>query len=341
MAPHLSAQEVVELKETAVLGQRYQVVPAPAQPSVPAIGTPGLAPHFQEPPQSLRLAIQRHSAVKFAGIRVVEYRERGRTQTFTQRVLRDGQNIRIEFPSDSPYFGQIIVERGPVRFHYVPGHSEILQQPAMEDEALNRLLQAVDRKVMARVSAGSAIAGRATDLVTIERDRNQQYRLWIDRQQGTILRRQILDRSGRCDGYYEYQSIDYNARIPRDAFQIKVSGVQTVTTDQQLIRLARRLEVKPYRLRSTQWELTGVGHLEIKQLGPGGSDFRMLVTTYAHGWHRVRLFQYKGVVDGQRLTMLLEPHLRSHIWSKDGYTFVLLGELSTQDLERMSGTLRG
>lgn len=296
---------------------------------------------FQEPPQILRLAINRHPRVKFAGVRNVQILHQGRMQTFSQRVIRDGNNLRIEYPADSPFFGQIIVERGPVRLHYIPGQQEIVQQPAREDEALNRLLHAMNARVLVRVSSGQSVAGRQTDLVILDREPGIQFRLWIDRQQGAILRREVIERGGRRVGFYEYQSIDFNARIPRDAFQIDVSGVRTVTVEQQLQRLAERLQIRPYRIASNQWALAGVNHMQLKQDGPRGTDIRVLMSTYANNWRRVSLFQYRGSVDVRRLATLLEPHLKSHVWSRDGYTFVLLGELSEQDLQRLSGTLRG
>src|SRR5438094_251063 len=81
-------------------------------------------------PPLVRKSFMANRTSKYSGERTVEFKHGPDRASHVEYVLKDGIRTRIEFPDDSEYKGQIIVDDGQQRLHYYPDRNEIDAEPA-------------------------------------------------------------------------------------------------------------------------------------------------------------------------------------------------------------------
>lgn len=286
-------------------------------------------------PASLRAAIAHGPGLAYSGTRTVEFRVGASLQRHIELVRRKGDLTRIEFPKGSEYEGQIIVEDAEQRRQYLPDTNEILLLPARREEAFDRLkaMMGAIRSGQVRVSAspGGLVAGFRTEMVAVsDLDGNPLQRLWIEPNSGMILKREMFDRVGTRVGFFEFRNAELNPRFRPEEFQIQRRGADEVSPEMQLRRLARS------------------SGLPVKLI-PAGQGFRLesvrlqrlaaqsvLVQAYVGRNGRLSLFTLKGAVDRQQIRRLAQGDFNVHVWSEEGATFALVGELSPVQLAALA-----
>lgn len=285
-------------------------------------------------PPVLRQALRKGSIAKFSGTRIVEVMEGANRERYTEYVLRDGSKSRTWFPSGSPYAGQVIVEAADERRHYYPGRNEIHVGPARREEALVRLVGLGKRRgIKFAVKDGGNVAGRPTVLVSIsEESGNALQKLWIDRDQVVILKRELFDAVGNRVGFFEFTEVDYRPKFSGSDFELERKGARVVTPRDELMRMAKVMNLATVALPESEgYRLEWVRRL------PGGR-VPILQQSYTKLGVTLSLFQAGAEVN---LPMLRKvPNgIESLTWNRGGETFALIGNVSGDEIRRLARLL--
>lgn len=286
-------------------------------------------------PASLRIAIANGPALSYSGTRVVEFRVGAELKRHVEFVRRNGQLTRIEFPRESEYAGQVIVEDGNQRRQYLPDSNEILVLPARREEAFDRLRAMMGAirggEVKVAANPGGPVAGFRTEAVAV-RDLagNPLQRLWIDPASGMILKREIFDRVGTRVGFFEFSGVQLNPQFRPEEFEIQRRGAAVVSPEMQLRRMARTSGL-PVKLIPTGQGFRLESARVVRMAGEA-----VLVQTYVGSSGRLSLFTLKGDVDPAQARRLAQGDFNVHVWKEGGTTFALVGDLTPQQLAALA-----
>jgi len=289
---------------------------------------------LQGVPAVLRRAIEGAPDLRYSGTRVVRFRRGGESRRHVEYVTRDGKFTRVEFPSDSPQAGQVIVEGPKERRHFFPDRNEIRVLPPRRDEAFSRLVrlvrQARSRYTLA-ASGSETVAGIRTDEVVVsDRSGNVVQRLFIEPKTGLLLKRQIFDPVGAPVAGFEFTKVDLTPRIERGIFRLERRGAKVVTPADLLQSVAKSggflaTVIPPkfgYRLEGSA----------VRRFGEEDA----LVSFYTSNKGRLTLFQMRSAVRPEMIERMGRGDVRVVTWQKAGRTFVLLGNLDEATLNRIA-----
>lgn len=272
--------------------------------------------------------------LRYSGTRTVSFREGTERRSHVELILKDGPRSRIWFPTDSPNYGQVIIENGPKRVQYMPGSDKIIESPSRGDDALRRLAATIKNAARFRieVAKGDRIAGFQTQRADMtDRKGNRLQSLWIEPRSGMVLKRELYDRVGAVEGSFEFSTINFNPKIaPRD-FEIN-RNAKLVRLAQQLKDLCLEHGFEPMVLsKASAYALHSV-----RVINPKGR-LLMLMQAYSGPRGVVTLFQVKGDVNPVRLEKLARGKTSAYSWKRAGKSLVLVGEIDRSELEKLSG----
>lgn len=298
------------------------------------LGTPKGSQQLAPP---LRRMLSLQSKIRISGRRVVEFREGGQRLRHTEIVLRDGLRQRIEFPSDSPYAGQVIVENNLNRRQFLPQRDEIRVLPPKMDAMLDRfgrLGKAMgEGSVRLSVSSGGVIAGVRAQQLTFSDDKgNALQRMWVDPKSGLMLKRELYGPTGERVGYFEFTEVKFDPVFAPGDFEIRRKGARMVTVEDTLLRLAKKLGLRPARIPSS--EPYRLENARIVNLPSG----QVLAQVYFGGGARISLFQKSGVLELPRAGKA--RRVSAYGWQSGGVGYLLVGEASNSELMRLSRLVR-
>ena len=301
------------------------------QSQVNGPGTGGGLKRFRgDVPVMLIRAIRAQPNLRYTGTYTVEFRQGPTPMRHQEYITRDGSKYRIEFPGDSQFAGQVIVEDQNTRLHYHPVSNEIIQQPPRHGEAWEKVANlATDPKFQLNTTNGEVIAGLKTDqLVVSDKSGNVLQRLFIEPGSGLVLKRQIFDLVGTSVGYFEFTQIDLAPKIDPQTFVIKRKNAVLVTPLAQYQRIAKTRGFSNKILApASGFQLESANYK--KFAGVDG-----LVQTYVNGRIRLWIYQLKAPVDPTRLRQQAGKNSHFFAYQSNGETVVLLGNLPERDLER-------
>ncbi len=286
-------------------------------------------------PLILIRAIQAQPTIRYTGTYTVEFRQVQPPVRHQEYITRDGGRYRIDFPTDSKFSGQVIIEDETVRLYYHPNTNEILQLPPRHGEAWDKVaVLAVDPKIRLSVTAGEQIAGHKTDQVVVsDLSGNVVQRLFIEPGSGIIMKRQLFDMVGSPAGYFEFSSIDLNPKIDPSIFKIQRKDAKLITPLMQLQRVCQRRGFS-YRFLTTGtgFQLEGVN-------GRKFAGIEGLVQTYLNGKVRLSVYQLKAPIDPDRLKQQAGPNQKFFSFQSAGETIVLIGNMPEKNLEHLGALL--
>lgn len=285
-------------------------------------------------PPILRLALRMLPKLQYAGTRIVELMEGPNRQSHTEYVLRSGPLMRLRFPNQSPFAGQVIVENGRQRKHYLPGKNEIHIGPAKREEAFGRLVNMLRQgKLRFASEPGGQIAGQNTVLVTMRDGKNVVQKMWIDSTTGMLLRRDLFDPVGARVGSYEFTEINYTPVIKRGDFELVHEGARIVTPIDEAKDIAQTAGLAFISIPASE----GFG-LESTRLFKAGR-LEVMQQSYNKPGAGVSLFQARGAVELPIARRAAKGGMKAVTWSMNGNTFALMGNLPEAELNRIARLL--
>ncbi len=296
----------------------------------------GLAQPVTDAGTLLRKTLDAAAHLRYTGIRTVTLRAGVDRQVHTELIEKQGDKTRVEFPKDSPYHGQVIVESDQERRHFFPAKNEIRVLPPRREKGfarLERMASGPGARRRLHVSDGGMLAGLHTELVTLTDPMgNPLQKLWIEPRSGVLLKRELYDRTGVLQGGFEFTQINLNPRIDGRDFRLAIKGVKVLSLRDDLRALALRLKLPEISLASdAPYQLDAVRMQDL-----GGQQ--VLVQQYSNDERRFSFFLLRGAIDPSRLQKQA-GNLRSLIWQKDGVSCVLLGDLDDTEMQDVSRRL--
>lgn len=291
-------------------------------------------------PPVLRLAVANSDHLRYQGRRTVELRPKGKSDVHDEFVTREYTKVRIEFPSESKYAGQVIVENESDRFHFRPDRNTIEVLPPRHEETLERLSRFAEGKAgrwQVYEDPGEVVAGYRTEQVVIADPKgNIEQRLFIEPRTGILLKRQLFNAVGALTGAFTYTQVDLDPpRFDPSTFQIVRKGAKIVTPYDNLRQLAaKRGFANAFLPRSTGFRLESA-HVEPM------AGIQVLVQFYSQASKRVTLYQVDGAVSMDRLREFAKKDLHTRSWMDGGRTFVLIGPADDALLARLARVLGG
>ena len=287
------------------------------------------------PPIVKKFMLARRTA-RYTGIRTVEFKKEGEWVKHIEFVSKDGIKSRTEFPDDSAYAGQIIVDNGKERMHFYPDRNEIEVEPAHLHEGIDKDRGEGEhhRQLLRTVTAGGSVAGYDTQEVTVsDQNGNVMQQMWIEPKTGVRLKLVLFDRVGSRAGSYEFSKINFRPTFAPGDFTIDRKGALIVRPAEQARRLALKLGLTPLVLG----ENSGFQLQNARVIHPGKQD--VLVQTYVGDAGRFTFFQLRGDVDENRLSRFARGRLSTYSWKRGDEAFALVGNLSQDQLGQIAKTL--
>jgi len=284
-------------------------------------------------PPILRLALRAARTLRYTGTRVIEFRTSDRPKRHVEYILKDGPRSRVWFPESSPYSGQIIIEKGGTRYHYMPNTGEIQKSSARGGDAYVRLVQAIrEGRYVARVREDGAVAGIHTRAVSIEEPGGAVVqRLWIQPGTGMVLKRVLYDASGAGVGFFEFQSLEFNPTIKSGDFAFGAANVKYVQLRDKIADAARRTGLMPFSVPANRgYDLRTVHVLRPRSPHP------ILVQTYHGTQGFVSLFQTTGPINARLLEKVAAGRYQTYTWRQNGSNFALVGDPEVAELHRIA-----
>ncbi|MBX3097393.1 MAG: hypothetical protein KF812_11070 [Fimbriimonadaceae bacterium] len=299
----------------------------------------GLITAQQGPAHPLLQRFERSAPnLRYAGIRKVTLNDGTGIKTYSERVLRSGLNVRIEFGEDSPFSGQYVIENGRERLHVVPGLNEVrVLVPRRDDTSLfpfrGRLMGG--RPGVTEANGGS-IAGIATKrLDCTDAQGRPLQKLWIDPARGAILKREVYDALGNLTGRFEFSRILYDAEINASAFDTSRLPGRRVNPQEMLRRSAQQAQLPMAMIPpASGFALDSARPISL------GDSAAMLMELYASADSRITVYVLRGAINRQRLQRLAQGGYSTYSTQRGAYSLVLVGGLAQGDLERLARTIQ-
>lgn len=310
-----------------------------SQPKLPRGG--GVRPHgspLRGAEKELLEKILRGSrSARYSGVRYQEVFVEGDWRRGTEVVISDRDRHRTEFGADSSAPGQIVVDNGKKRLVFNPKANEIQVLPRNREDFLGRLRGLGEGPTGGGIEVvrepGTNIAGRRTDILAIkERKGNVLQKMWVDLDSGVILKREAFDLSGRRVALMEFSKINFNPKISDEDFKITRPGARIIMPEGLLKNLAAKEGFIANHLTDNEFELESV---RVRKMG----DVKVLIQLYGSMQGKVTLFQFKGDADRNRLSKFGGRMGQSYLWTDDGVSYVLLGNVPEERLIKLSRKL--
>lgn len=274
--------------------------------------------------------------LRYIGTRVVQFHNDGKTQQHRETITRDHERVRIEFPDDGPFAGQVIVENAQERRHFFPDKNEIQILPPRIRDAFDRMRGPRGGQLSFATGPGEAIAGFKTEEVVVrDKSGNLVQRIFIEPNSGLILKRSLYDPTGAEYGSFEFKTVDLNPQIDQKRFVIRRKGAKIVTPADLLQRLANERGFVALTLpRSSGYRLEGAFTRDIE-----GNPVLLQFYKADGNDQRLTLFELKRAISPERVQRFSRGNIKSITWQAGSAYFVLVGNLDEASLRRIAGPI--
>ncbi|MCB0826234.1 MAG: hypothetical protein KDC26_08590 [Armatimonadetes bacterium] len=283
--------------------------------------------------QLLRKSVASWSKVTFAGVREVQYNDpRNGKQTFTEHVLRKDGKTRIEYPSDSQFSGQIVYEINGKRQVYLKSENSLRETRFRSlDSQFESFTKNSDRYLL-RASGEDSVAGRRCNVLKIyTKDSKLREKLWLDKGESIVLRREFFNEKNEAIAGFAYKRIKFDARISDRLFSLP-SGAKVATPADDLVKFAREQGMKPYTLGSD----SGLRLMLARK--SNFDDRKVLRQFFSNDKLRISLLQVAGT--NYRESRDSNSKVNIYRWEMDGNTFLLIGEVPLDTLKSLASKVK-
>ena len=307
---------------------------------------PSVAQEQSRASELLRRMMRAELTQKLSGTRVVINNLEGRNERVIEQVLRSGPDTRVEFPKGSPRHGEVMVERGPRRWHWIPSQNTIYVGEAKRREKLQerlpRVLEGIRRGSL-KVEIGDAVrvAGRkCTELLLKRKDGVDVWRLYIDDATGVLLKQEVLDPTNpeRVIGGFEYTQVDFDAKPSPEDFVIRQPGAKIVQDDFVPIEEAQKRV--PFRILRPEPIPSGLRLAGAKPVDLGGKPGVHLLYNDAQGMHPISVFQVRGTMSRDALGRMRHGEFQMATRQVGEVFLAAMGKLAQERLQKFLDSFR-
>lgn len=303
----------------------------------------------QTPVEWLERTEHAERTVALEGVRVTQFFLPIALPPVREHILRAGIRYRVEYLQPPRRRGEVLIDDGLRRFHYVPQLRKVHVLPSDQPLILRRrreLLERLRRKEMVlEVKGVELVAGRRAVLLEAKTAQGQPLRRWwIDREYGVILRMEELTPRGEVRMRTEYVRLTLPAVIPPERFAPRFPaqvGKQDVLPPSRVFASVEEAQpLVPFTIRRPQPLPKGFQLAEVRVRIVGQ---RPLVSLhYTDEVNSIALFQTRLPLraDTPLLRSLAPLGARVEAWRDGDVNLVLIGNAPAEVFEQMRKAVR-
>lgn len=177
----------------------------------------------QTPIEWLERMERAERTVALEGVRVTQFFLSVPLPPVREHIQRAGVRYRVDYLQPPPRHGEVLIDDGIHRFHYVPCLKRVHVLPSDQPVSLRRRQELLSRlrrrELLLSVRDSQPVAGRKAVLLEARTPQGLPVRRWwIDREYGFILRTEAMTPRGELQMRSEYVRLTLPAEIPPDRF---------------------------------------------------------------------------------------------------------------------------
>jgi len=175
----------------------------------------------QTPVQWLERVERAERTVSLEGVRVTQFFLPTPTPPVEEHIVRSGVRYRVEYLRPLGRRGEVLIDDGVQRFHFLPRHKKVDVYPSEQPLMLRRRQEMVQRlrwgELVLETKDAEPVAGRKTVLLAMKSAQGKPLRRWwIDREYGVNLRMEELTPRGEVRLRTEYVRLTHPAALRPD-----------------------------------------------------------------------------------------------------------------------------
>jgi outer membrane lipoprotein-sorting protein len=324
----------------------------------------------------LEKVFSKGASLTYQGERIVTIRRRDNKETLYREVIaKKGANIKIKFFGATDINGQIIVENGVKRWHYIPERKEIRESPARQEESLMFLIGPMMMGGSGRPPSGqSGPRGGEPEkrreqggqrgnggggqprfeqrLAPVFKESDggfvagQRTRLLVisDSRSKQALMKLWIEPTHAV--ILKRLAFDPKGQLI-GSFEFQTINFQptfTATTfnplsvpGAKIITVEDILRAEAKKLSLKPYRLVGdKEYLLLSARGFEQDHSKIMVMVYSNGRNRLTLFQVKGGFDPDKFKNEAGSRFITHTWAADGVNFAIVGNLELSKLKALA-----
>lgn len=287
--------------------------------------------------------------VALDGVRVTQFFLPVPLPPVEEHVMRAGARYRVEYLQPPMRRGEVLIDDGVRRFHYVPRLKKVQILPSDQPLILRRRREMLGRlrrgEIVLEVRGFDSVAGRRAVLLEAKSRQGQPLRRWwIDREYGVILRMEELTPHGEVRMRTEYIRLTLPAVIPPERFAprfpAQVRRQDVLPPSRVFASIEEAQPLVPFTIRRPQALPRGFRLVEVRVRIVGQ---RPLVSLhYTDEATSLVLFQTRLPLhaDAPLLKSLAPLSARVEAWRDGDVNLVLIGNAPPEVFEQIRRAVR-
>ncbi|MEJ5252793.1 MAG: hypothetical protein HPY54_06815 [Chthonomonadetes bacterium] len=303
----------------------------------------------QAPAEWLQRMENAERTVALEGVRVTRFFLPTPLPAVREHIQRAGIRYRVEYLQPAARRGEVLIDDGIRRFHYLPRLKQVRVLPSDQPLSLRRRRELMERlrrrEIVLTVKGIEPVAGRRAVLLEARTPQGKPVRRWwIDREYGVILRMEELNPRGEVRMRTEYIRLTLPAVIPPERFAprfpARVTEQNVLPPVQVFTSVKEAQPLIPFPIRQPRELPQGFRLVEVRVRMVGT---RPLVSLhYSDEASSLVLFQTRQPLRANGpLVKSLAP-LAAHVeaWRDGDVNVVLVGDAPAEAFEQMRKALR-
>ncbi len=303
----------------------------------------------QTPAEWLQRMENAERTVALEGVRVTQFFLPVPLPAVREHIQRAGVRYRVEYLQPAPRQGEVLIDDGIRRFHYLPRLKQVRVLPSEQPLTLRRRQDLVERlrrgEILLTVKEAEPVAGRRAVLLEARTPKGKPVRRWwIDREYGMILRIEELSPRGEVRMRSEYIRLTLPAAIPPDRFAprfpARVTEQNVLPPVQVFTNVKEAQSLVSFAIRQPRELPQGFRLVEVRVRMVG---MRPLVSLhYTDESSSLVLFQARLPLraNGPLLRSLAPLAARVDAWRDGDVNLMLVGNAPAEAFEQMRKALR-
>lgn len=299
-----------------------------------------------EPMEIIRATAKARTTVSFHAIRHLQIIRDGRTvRAMKQEIIRDrGHKERVETYVEDNALMHLVICDGQSMWEYWPDRNLVIRHATapncMASQRTDQCIEVLYQGMKLEYRGRDTVASRPTHVVEIRNGHDELVRrTWVDTQTGVQLRLDKFHGIGQPYMRTVVSSIDYSPHITDDTFAFhRPAGVKMkeISRPPQRVDLQQAEEWAGFDARIPdrlppgyvfERDAVGVTRYEGK---------KTLWLTFTNGVDTFSIFEMPCSTDRQ----VRHGRMGTTQWAEDGLCFMLMGNLSKQDIKRIVHSTR-
>ncbi|GIV15659.1 MAG: hypothetical protein KatS3mg022_1094 [Armatimonadota bacterium] len=287
--------------------------------------------------------------VALEGVRVTQFFLPVPLPPVEEHVMRVGTRYRVEYLQPPIRRGEVLIDDGVRRFHYVPRLKKVQVLPSDQPLLLRRRRDMLKRlrggEIFLEVKGAEPIAGRKAVLLEAKtRQGRPLRRWWIDREYGVILRMEELAPRGEVRMRTEYVRLTLPAVIPPERFTprfpAQVRRQDVLPPSRVFASIEEAQPLVPFAIRRPQVLPKGFRLAEVRVRIV--RQYPLVSLHYTDEATSLVLFQTRLPLraDAPLLKSLAPLSARVEAWRDGDVNLVLIGDAPPEAFEQMRRAVR-